>query len=146
MNPLSPDRVFFTDRDLGHQFPRILIDAGIATEIHDMHFGQDTTDDVWIGEVAARGWIAITHDDKIRRAHLERKAVLEARLALLIVRGKAPFSDLARNFVRTFSRIQAFLDENPPPVIGKVYRPPRNVDPESELVPGRVVCIFPRKD
>ena len=58
--------VFFTDRDLGLQFPSILRDAGLSVERHADHFAPACPDDVWLGEVARRAWIALTHDTRIR--------------------------------------------------------------------------------
>jgi hypothetical protein len=39
--------IFFTDRDLGRQFPALLRDAGVRLERHDDHFGPDTPDEEW---------------------------------------------------------------------------------------------------
>ena len=58
--------VFFTDRDLGKDFPRILREADLTVERHDDHFRSDTPDEEWLTEVGRRGWIAITHDKRIR--------------------------------------------------------------------------------
>jgi hypothetical protein len=44
--------VFFTDRDLGHQFPEQLRRAGLKVERHDDHFDSLTNDPNWIGVVA----------------------------------------------------------------------------------------------
>ena len=43
--------VFFTDRDLGRQFPAALRQAGLQIELHDDHFGPETLDEEWIGEI-----------------------------------------------------------------------------------------------
>ena len=40
-------RVWFTDRDLGKQFPRILADAGIVVERHGDLFPPDGSDEQW---------------------------------------------------------------------------------------------------
>ncbi|HEX3914042.1 MAG TPA: hypothetical protein VHW71_11075 [Steroidobacteraceae bacterium] len=69
MNGLR-DLVFFTDRDLGRQFPEALRKAGLQIERHDDHFGPETLDDEWIGEIGLRGWIAITRDARIRYSPL----------------------------------------------------------------------------
>ena len=70
--------VYFTDRDLGQQFPDILQAAGIEVERHRDHFADDELDEKWIAAVAKRGWIAITHDKAISRRPNERDAVLGA--------------------------------------------------------------------
>lgn len=38
--------VYFTDRDLGLQFPKILQDAGLVVERHRDHFEPDASDAV----------------------------------------------------------------------------------------------------
>ena len=50
--------IFFTDRDLGRQFPALHRAAGVRLERHDDHFGPDTPDEEWTGEIGRRGWIA----------------------------------------------------------------------------------------
>jgi len=62
--------VFFTDRDLGRQFPATLRAAGVRVERHDDHFGPDTLDEEWIGEIGRRGWVAVTRDARIRYSPL----------------------------------------------------------------------------
>lgn len=47
--------VFFTDRDLGKQFPGILAAAGLEVEKHDDHFSADTRDEDWLRVVGERG-------------------------------------------------------------------------------------------
>jgi len=49
--------VFFTDRDLGRQFPALLVEAGIRIERHDDHFTPDTPDEDWIREIGRRRWL-----------------------------------------------------------------------------------------
>ena len=115
--------VFFTDRDLGLQFPGILRDAGLSVERHRDHFPADCEDDVWLREVAARGWIALTHDGRIRYKPNELAAIVEYKATLLVIVGQAPYAELARNFINTLPRVVSFLDAHRPPLIGKVYRP-----------------------
>ncbi|MGH9203417.1 MAG: hypothetical protein ACRD2A_19515 [Vicinamibacterales bacterium] len=79
--------VFFTDRDLGKRFPEILAAAGLKVERHADYFSPATPDEEWLQRVGERGWIAVTHDRRIRykpnelgRAHpnwRETREVLE---------------------------------------------------------------------
>ena len=115
--------IFFTDRDLGKIFPRILRNAGLTVERHDDHFDQNTTDDVWLQEVGRRGWIAISRNFRIRYQPNERDAVMRAGTGLFIVVGKAPHQELAENFVATIGKVERFLQANSPPFIARVYRP-----------------------
>jgi hypothetical protein len=115
--------IFFTDRDLGKIFPRVLQDAGLTVERHDDHFDQNTSDAVWLREVGRRGWIAISRNFRIRYQPNEQDAVMRAGTGLFIVVGKVPHHELAENFVATISKIERFLKTNQPPFIARVYRP-----------------------
>jgi hypothetical protein len=115
--------VFFTDRDLGKQFPKILRAGGLVVERHADHFAPDTPDDIWLREVGHRGWIALTHDQRIRYKPNERDAVIRHGVALLVIVGAASFPDLAHAFLTTLPRIEQFLRRHSVPFIGKVYRP-----------------------
>lgn len=72
----------------------------------------------------AKRRIAITHDQRIRHKVNERDAVMQHGVALLVVIGKSPHPELARQFVATLPKIEAFLDAHTPPFIAKVYRAP----------------------
>lgn len=117
------NRVFFTDRDLGKQFPEILAAAGLKVERHADHFKPDCPDDEWLEEVGKKGWVAVSHDSRIRYKPNELTAVVQHRVALLVLIGKAPLRTLAENFIATAPRILTFLDTQPAPLIAKVYRP-----------------------
>jgi len=114
---------FFTDRDLGHQFPELLSRAGIAVEPHDAHFVPDTTDEAWLREIGTRGWYAVTHDSQIRFKPNERDAVMTAGVGLFVLIGHAPLAELAENFIATIRAVERFIERTPAPFIAKVYRP-----------------------
>ncbi len=136
-------RVYFTDRDLGKAFPAILREAGLAVEAHHDHFAPSCPDEQWLEVVGSRGWVAITHDARIRYKPNEKDAVLRHGVRLLVVVGKAPYPELARTFVATHTRIEAFLDRNLPPLIAKVYRPtPADLTDDPDA-PGRIERWFP---
>ena len=114
--------VYFTDRDLGVQFPQILRNAGLAVERHRDHFPHDAADEEWLTEVGRRGWVALTHNSRIRYTPNEKQAVMRHGVYLLVIIGQAPYPDLAKSFVATQQRVERFLAQNPPPLIAKVYR------------------------
>jgi len=68
--------VFFADRDLGNRFPDILSSAGLRVERHRDHFRPASTDEEWLAAVGARGWVAVTHDSRIRYKPNELQAVV----------------------------------------------------------------------
>ena len=135
--------VFFTDRDLGKQVPEILSTAGLSVERHGAHFGPAATDEEWLETVGRNGWIAITHDTRIRYKPNELAAVVRHRVALLVVVGKAPLPELARSYVATLPRIEAFLEAHNAPFIAKVYRGPAPDDATSST--GRIELWYPKR-
>ena len=135
--------VFFTDRDLGHQFPAILRTAGLAVERHTDHFLPDCDDAVWLPEVAKRGWVTLTHDTRIRYKPNELAAVRRHGVALFVVVGSSPHAELARNFVRTATRIATLAERHEPPYIAKVHRPSPSDLARHPNAPGTVTRWFP---
>ena len=91
----------------------------------------------------ASGWVAITHDARIRYKPNELAAVLRHGVILLVVVGKAPFADLARNFVVTAPKILRFLERHKPPLIAKVYRPSPAQIAKNPSAAGDVVLWYP---
>jgi hypothetical protein len=87
----------------------------------------------WLAAVGAGGWIALTHNRRIRYTPNERDAVMRHGVALLVVVGAVPVPELAHNFVLTLPRVRRFLARNRPPFIAKVYRP----NPARGSRPGR---------
>ncbi len=139
-----PEIVFFTDRDLGHQFPAILREAGLRVERHTDHCAPTSSDEKWLQLVAARGWVGVTHDARIRYKPNELAAVITHRITLLVVAGHAPHAELARSFVTTAPQISRFLARYRPPLIGKVYRPSPNERQRNPKTRGRVELWYPK--
>lgn len=135
--------VFFTDRDLGKQFPAILRESGLTVERHDDHFAPTAPDEEWLEFVGGRGWVAVTHDRRIRYKPNQLAKVRAHRVALLVVVGRAPFSELARSFVATKARIERFAAKHKPPYIAKVYRPSPKELTRTPAASGRVEHWFP---
>ncbi len=135
--------VFFTDRDLGKRFPEILAAAGLQVERHADHFAPNCPDETWLSEIGKRGWVAITHDGRIRYKPNELAAVIEHQVTLLVMVGHAPYSELANAFVVTRNRIVDFLARYQPPLIAKVYRPSATQVAESPDAPGRIELSYP---
>jgi hypothetical protein len=92
--------VFFIDRHLGRQFPSTLRDAGLRVERHDDHFGVETPDDEWIGEIGRRGWIAVTRDARIRYSPLALSVLMESGTQLFVLVGKLTTAEAAATFLK----------------------------------------------
>lgn len=95
-------------------------------------------------KLGQRGWVAVTHDGRIRYKPNELAAVVQHRVALLVVIGHAPYPQLARTFAATKDRIPVFLEQHDPPFIAKIYRPPANETALNPGAPGRIELWFPR--
>ncbi|MGH8470429.1 MAG: hypothetical protein ACREVY_16090 [Gammaproteobacteria bacterium] len=89
----------------------------MKVERHRDHFPHDCADEDWLRIIGRRGWVAVSHDRRIRYKPNELAAVVRHRVTLLVVVGKAPFSQLARHFVTTGPRITKFLAKHTPPLI-----------------------------
>jgi len=134
---LSDQHTFFTDRDLGRRFPEVLRQAGLSVETHDGHFQPTTPDEDWLSVVGSSGWIALTRDTRIRYRPNERDAVMRHRVALIVLIGSAPLTDLARNLIATRKTLYRFLAAHPRPFIAKIYRP-GNASVSLGTRPGRI--------
>jgi hypothetical protein len=135
--------VYFTDRDLGKRFPEILRSDGLTVERHADHFAPHAPDEVWLEAVGSCGWIALTHDRRIRYKPNERGAVMRHGVALLVIVGAASFPDLAHAFVTTLPSVERFLARHKSPFIAKVYRPTQG-EATHGATAGRVELWYPR--
>lgn len=130
---------FFTDRDLGKAFPTYLSENNISVERHVDHFLDDTKDEEWITEIGRRGWVAISHDQRIRHTAVERDAVMVSGLGLFVMIGKSRTIELANNFLNTYPAIEDFLVSQPKPFIAKIHKPPSEVLIKNPKHSGRVI-------
>jgi hypothetical protein len=138
--------VYFTDRDLGRLFPRLLRESGIRVEEHRDHFAHDAADTEWLAAMRDRHWVVVTHDRRIRYKPNELDAVMRSEIALLIVVGKVKLAELAANFVRTIDRIESFLASHQRPFIAKVWSPRPDESRRHPGAPGRVEMWLSRAD
>jgi hypothetical protein len=114
---------YFTDRNLGRQFPALLRAAGLDVVAHDDRFAQDTPDDVWLPEVAREGWVVLTRDKQIRWKANERDAVMEHGVALFALSGSGRTPELADLVIATVPVIERFLARHPRPFLAKILAP-----------------------
>lgn len=136
-------RIWFTDRDLGKQFPRLLAEAGLTVERHGDLFPPDGSDEQWLEHCGTRGRVALTHNIRIRYVPNELAVVRQFKVQLIVLVGQAPTAELAHNFVRTVQRIEPWLDSHAGPIILKVYRPGAADLARSPEAPGRVELWYP---
>jgi hypothetical protein len=117
--------------------------GGLTVERHADHFAHNAPDETWLEAIGKRGWIALTHDRRIRYKPNELRAVMQHGVSLLVIVGKAPFPDLANNFVNSRSVIESFLSGRKPPFIAKVYRPSSSEVAQHATAPGHIELWYP---
>lgn len=115
---------YFTDRNLGKQFPALLREAGLDVIVHDDHFPERTLDDVWLPEVGRNGWVVLTRDKQIRWKANERDAVMEHGVALFALSGSGRTPELADLVVTNIAAVERFLARHARPFLAKILPPP----------------------
>jgi hypothetical protein len=115
---------FFRDRNLGKRVPEALAERGWAIERHDDHFGQDTPDDVILREIAARGWVFLTQDKKIRTRGPERRILLDHGVCTVSIASTANLSAAAtiETLLAAEEAIYAAVAGEAAPYIVAVYK------------------------
>ena len=117
--------VFFIDRSLSkNTFARSFATAGVKCELHDNHFPPDTPDTVWIRAVAARGWVILTVDKRIRYNPPEKKAFLTAKAYAFMLATRHPLKavEMADIYLRSVETMTEALRKHTAPMIFKVYQ------------------------
>jgi hypothetical protein len=119
-----PEPVFFTDRDLGKLFPKILREGGLRVEPYHEHFESPTVpDEERLAFVGGRGWVALSRDVRIRYTSVQLESLMAFRVRAFFVVGKAPHQELAECFVRASSRVAGLLRRAHGPFLAKVLCP-----------------------
>jgi PIN like domain len=116
--------VFFVDRSLGKiDVPNALRAAGYLCERHDDHWDQTTEDSVWLAGVAARKWVVLTKDERIRYRPLELQTLKSARLrTFIIICGNVRGTDTARILLAAMLKILAVVGTQRGPFIYYIYK------------------------
>lgn len=122
--PKPPEPTFFTDRDLGKTFPRILREGGLSVERYADHFAErNVPDEEWIAFSGRTRWVAISHDRNIRSDPVAIRSVMENGARLFIVRGKnLTGPEKAEVFVSALRSVYRILEEQQAPFIATVRR------------------------
>ncbi len=125
----QPEPVFFTDRDLGPSVARELTAGGLAIETYAHHFALDNVPDVeWLRYVGEKGWIALTHNKRIRWEPDELDALMEAGVRAFFIIGKGPHPEFARSVLATYPKIRRLIDSQKQPFAARIYQRSREVD------------------
>jgi hypothetical protein len=116
--------------------------AGCLVERHDDHFGPLTPDETWLPFVAKKGWIALSHNKKMRRVAFQRDIAMRSGLALFFLIGKN-HDDYMRNLIVTLPRVISFRESHDPPFIAHIVRPEPKFPVGSR--PGRVDMVLTKE-
>ena len=100
----------------------MIVSAGIQLEKLLDHFPSGTPDAEWIPEVAQRGWVALTHDRRIRYNRRNRDAAMNSGARIIVISSGATRVEMARIFLELHDHVLRFLHENEPPFIARLYR------------------------
>lgn len=135
-SPEPPEVAFFTDRDLGKGFPRILRESGLQVVRYADHFGElNVPDEEWIAFAARASWVAISHDRNIRSDPVATRALMENGGRLFILRGKnLSGAEKAELFLRALHGVHRVLEDQLGAFIAVVSRnTPRHGDERAEV-------------
>jgi predicted nuclease of predicted toxin-antitoxin system len=103
--------VYFVDRSLGRGIVvESLRATGAEVHAHDDHFAQNTPDVDWLIEVGRRGWVVLTKDTNIRSNQLELRALLQAKVACIMLgRGDLTAPTMGKLFGDNLRRLERVL-------------------------------------
>lgn len=119
-----PEAVFFIDRSLGKiDVSHALRSEGHHCELHDDYFDQQTEDSDWLAAVAARRWVVLTKDERIRYRPLELRILESAGLrTFIVICGNIRGIETAAILVKAMPTILKTLATRPAPFIYYVYK------------------------
>lgn len=116
--------IFLDENHCGNpHLHRVLQDASIPFERHTDHFPRGLPDAEWIPVVAARGWIVLTADARIRYNSLERDAVKAHGLRLFyFARNDFSGAEMGTILRAALSRIIKVCETEQPPFVASINR------------------------
>jgi hypothetical protein len=116
--------VYFVDRSLECRVVvHALQDAGANLRLHSEHFDDDEDDQVWLPEVARRGWIILTKDKRIRRRPIEKQAlVASGARAFVLSSGNMRGREMADLLVAKLRKIERVVLKTNAPFVAVVTR------------------------
>ena len=103
-------------------FPNPLLADGVLLETFFAHFQPGIPDTEWIPAVAARGWVVLTNDARLRYNPIERDTIMGSNAAVIILAGGYTHSEMAEMFLSARNSVLDFLRQYQPPFIARLYR------------------------
>jgi hypothetical protein len=121
----------FIDRNSGGKnFRAILTAAGLKVVLHDDIFKNDTPDEVWLKEVAARGHIVVTGDKDVTRRILFLKQLAVSKAYVFILLGINGGSSQARAgcVLSAIDKMNELMKSGEPPALWKIGKDNRSAN------------------
>lgn len=118
-----PEPVFFTDRDLGPSVAAALREGGLKVEAYHEHFAvDDVPDGEWLRLVGANGWIALSHNKRIRYERDELDDLMSYRVKAFFIIGKGPHPAFAAAVLRSRRKVLRLIRKNEEPFVARIYQ------------------------
>jgi PIN like domain len=119
-----PDLVFFTDCDLGRKLPAALRVGGLRVEAFEQHFSRDSAPDTeWLRLAGENGWIALSHNKRIRYEPDELDELMLHRVRAFFIIGKGPHPAFAPVVLGAVPKIRRILSsQGEEPFVGRIYQ------------------------
>ncbi|HEX3127180.1 MAG TPA: hypothetical protein VH394_07605 [Thermoanaerobaculia bacterium] len=118
-----PEPVFFTDRDLGPSVAAALREGGLRVEAYHEHFAaDDVPDGEWLRLVGANGWIALSHNKRIRYERDELDDLMSYGVKAFFVIGKGPHPAFAAAVLRSLRKVLRLIEKNEEPFVARIYQ------------------------
>ena len=116
--------MYFLDRSIESALvAAALRDVGVEVRLHRDFFADDAKDEVWLPDVAQRGWIVLTRDKSIRRRPPEKQALIASGArAFVLTSGNLRGREMADILVRHISRMERLVRTTEPPFIFAVTK------------------------
>ena len=106
----QPEPIFFTDRDLGASVPAALKVGGLRIEPYAAHFESDhVADGEWLRFVGERGWVALTHNKKIRWERDELSDLMTYGVKAFFIIGKGPHPAFAAAVLMNIHKVKKLI-------------------------------------
>ena len=123
-SPKPPELAFYLESNMGrHMVAASLRGAGCVVHLHSDHLPQDASDQQWLQLVGRNGWIAVTKDNRIRYRHHEKRAAIEHKARVLVLRAQGMTGEeMGRLLADNAKRIERFMIANRPPLIATISR------------------------
>ena len=95
----------------------------MRVEAYHQHFALDNVPDgEWLKFVGGKGWIALSHNKRIRYERDELDDLMTAGVKAFFMIGKGPHPAFGSAFLRSFRKMVKMVQKHPEPFIAKVYQ------------------------